>query len=118
LGLGFGQTPRCSLVVAQLCTQASAFETLPKDTDNSDQYFVQVSLRWHEILDRFRLELPRLKHFALSNDATAMHKAFENPNDLISQVGYSRYFTFDYEMGPMSWLGSHEMVRGEDDDEG
>jgi hypothetical protein len=112
----------CAIVVALSIDddQAQANypnQTLPEDTRNSHHSFVQVSFRWHEVLDRFRLELPRLKHFVLSNDETFLDKAFEKRNDLVSKVDDSRYLTFDYGMGPTSWLYPEEMRRRGDRDE-
>jgi hypothetical protein len=90
-------------------------EKLPLDPEDSSHYFVQVSLRWHEVLGRIRLDLPRLKHFILSNDETAIKKAFENSNNLISEIEYSRYLTFDNDVGNTSWLTSNGSEGVEDE---
>lgn len=39
----------------------------PARTEYERQYLAHVSLRWHNALDRFRTELPRLRHFTLGS---------------------------------------------------
>jgi hypothetical protein len=58
------------------------------------EYFVKVHLRWHQMLERFRVGLQRLRHFALNY--TWPSHTFESRYDLRRHFSGAGYIFFDY----------------------
>lgn len=60
-----------------------------------NDYFTQVPLRWHAVLERFRIEMPQLHHFAMGHGDWDEGRSFEQRHELISEIAESRYYMFD-----------------------
>jgi hypothetical protein len=67
-------------------------------------YFTQVPMRWHEVLVRFRIELPQLQHFAMGHGDWEEGQAFDQRHELISEIADSRYAMYDWGRGPTQWI--------------
>lgn len=73
-------------------------QVLPESigTNGHGEYFKNVSLRWHDIFDRFRSELPHLQDFAMhTSDLDWSDDAFDYRYDLSNRLGDNKYHVFD-----------------------
>jgi hypothetical protein len=74
-------------------------------------YFTLVSLRWHEVFNRFRANLHRLEHFAMySSNRDWTEDAFECRYNLENHLRGNRYHVFDRGSVP-PWLDWEHHVR-------
>jgi hypothetical protein len=95
----------CSIVFALSMSQDQAhtnFPSLPLLADVPSRYrpyklyFKEVDLRWHHVLERFRIELPRLRYFAMGHGDWLNNQAFEGRYNFDCEILNSRYMLFDW----------------------
>ncbi|KZM26859.1 hypothetical protein ST47_g1949 [Ascochyta rabiei] len=58
-------------------------------------YFKEISLRWHDVFDRFRSGLPHLQHFAACGSEHWTNDAFDHRYELTNRSVGNRYYVFD-----------------------
>ena len=82
------------------------FPSLQAEGDSYFPYFKLISLRWHQVLDRFRSVLPHLEHFAMcGSDCDWTDDAFDHRYNLTNKFRANRYHFFDSGTIP-HWLDS------------
>lgn len=74
-------------------------------------YYIEVPLRWHMVMDRFRTGLPVLRHFAMGHGDWDEGRAFEERYELLSETADGRYCFYDWGIGPSQWIVSSQRVR-------
>jgi hypothetical protein len=94
----------CSIVFACRMEQDQAHTNFPglSPITGRKDYFKEVYLRWHQVLERFRQELPRLQHFAMGSGV--WDEAFEKRYDLDCAIEDGRYVLFDSGVGTCQWF--------------
>jgi hypothetical protein len=81
--------------------------------NGSGYYFKYITLRWHEIFDRFRFGLPHLQHFAThASDRDWTNDAFDYRYDLTNRLDFNKYHIFDCGLGPSPWQEPSEYGPG------
>ncbi|KAJ4336297.1 hypothetical protein N0V95_008644 [Ascochyta clinopodiicola] len=80
--------------------------------DWNGRYFTEISLRWHDVFDRFRSGLPHLEHFAACGSEHWTNDAFDDRYYLRNRLAGNRYHVFDCGTVP-PWLDfdQHTPVR-------
>jgi hypothetical protein len=68
------------------------------------EYHTEVPLRWYDVFERFRNDLPRLSHFAFGSGDWDTGTAFEERYQLRNFIHEWRYYMFNDGYGPSPWI--------------